>query len=373
VQVEFLLLEGTLERRVERGAGPRVFVHAGAVVAVLVLPRRLGRIHRGVGVADECRGVVAVAREHADADARRERGRAPLHDQRFGGGAEQLGGEGRGEAAVVEVLHHDDELVAADAGHGVHVAGAAGKAARDLLEDAIAGLVAAGVVDVLEAVEVHEEHGEGTTLPAGHRDRVVDGLLEGVAVREAGERVGHGLRAQRGGVTRALEGAEHDAHDAGAAGGPAPQAVFGAGPHGGHGGLVVFGFGQQHHRQGRLREFQLREGHAADVEIVGLQQHERGRMRPQVIEGAAEPGHTLDADGAAAGGVDLVGERPRMQVAADDHMQEAERVARRADARPQARQVEELVGGRHGGPQRRSDRTRASAAAMSTPACTGST
>ena len=58
---------------------------------------------------------------------------------------------------VVQLGQRDGEFVAAEARHGVAVAHMALQAPADLLEQQVAGLVAAGVVDFLEVVEVDEQ------------------------------------------------------------------------------------------------------------------------------------------------------------------------------------------------------------------------
>ena len=60
---------------------------------------------------------------------------------------------------------------------------------RHQLQDFVAGHVAEGVVDVLEAVEVDEQHGEHATVAAGERQRVIEPLEERGAVVEARQRV----------------------------------------------------------------------------------------------------------------------------------------------------------------------------------------
>ena len=60
--------------------------------------------------------------------------------------------------AVFHAVQHDDELVAAKAAH--RVAGAHGirKAPRDRAQQPVADVVAERIVDVLEAVQVDEQH-----------------------------------------------------------------------------------------------------------------------------------------------------------------------------------------------------------------------
>ena len=59
-----------------------------------------------------------------------------------------------------EAGEHQGELVTAEPGHGVALADARDDALRDLLEDPVAHRVAQGVVDELEAVDVHEQHAQ---------------------------------------------------------------------------------------------------------------------------------------------------------------------------------------------------------------------
>ena len=87
----------------------------------------------------------------------------------------------------VDVADEHGELVAAEA--GAHVGGAQEflDAAGDLDEEFVAEVVAAGVVDVLEAVEVEEDHRGGGVVGVGQR--VVGVLEEERAVAELGQRV----------------------------------------------------------------------------------------------------------------------------------------------------------------------------------------
>ena len=73
---------------------------------------------------------------------------------------------------VGQVLEKHNEFVAAEARH--RVAGAADplQPPGDLHQQAVAGAVAEGVVDELEAVEVEEEHGEVAAAAAAAAPQV---------------------------------------------------------------------------------------------------------------------------------------------------------------------------------------------------------
>ncbi len=96
--------------------------------------------------------------------------------------AAQLLGDGdRGRR--LEAGQQHGELVAAGAGQQPAVAEAVAQGGGDRLEHLVAGLVAAGVVDVLEVVDVDGQDAE--RLPAGF----CQGLLELGAPQQPGERV----------------------------------------------------------------------------------------------------------------------------------------------------------------------------------------
>ena len=65
--------------------------------------------------------------------------------------------------------HQDGELVAAEPGDQVPVAGAAAQQVGDLAEQLVAGLVPGDVVDRLEAVEVDQQHAAGLALGGAAR------------------------------------------------------------------------------------------------------------------------------------------------------------------------------------------------------------
>ena len=87
---------------------------------------------------------------------------------------------------------HGGELVAADpedllvGSHGAH------QHARERREHVVTGGVAAGVVDALEFVDVEHCDGDGV-IRAGLGEHLLEVLVEGAAVREAGQRIAPGL------------------------------------------------------------------------------------------------------------------------------------------------------------------------------------
>ena len=89
----------------------------------------------------------------------------------------------------VDVFQHDGELVAAQARDGVLRPHGLLQARGGGAQDAVAGGVAERIVDVLEAVQVEEQHRDAAFLAARAHDRARQALGQQRAVRQAGQRV----------------------------------------------------------------------------------------------------------------------------------------------------------------------------------------
>ncbi len=88
------------------------------------------------------------------------------------------------------VLEEHAELVATQAGQRVGGADPGLDDAGELLEKAVAGLVAAGIVDHLELIEVEvQQHVTYAFAAAGGEQRLVEARLELAAIDQAGQRV----------------------------------------------------------------------------------------------------------------------------------------------------------------------------------------
>jgi hypothetical protein len=74
--------------------------------------------------------------------------------------------------------------------------------------------VAEGVVDLLEAVEVDEQHGHAVAGALGALERLGEAVVEQAAVGQAGERVVVGLHPDQGFGLLALGDVGDDAHQA---------------------------------------------------------------------------------------------------------------------------------------------------------------
>ena len=90
---------------------------------------------------------------------------------------------------VGDVLADDDELVAAQPGHGVARPQRRVDAARDADQHLVADVVAERVVDVLEPVEVDEQHGDGARAAVRAGQRGVEPVAQQPPVRQVGQAV----------------------------------------------------------------------------------------------------------------------------------------------------------------------------------------
>src|SRR3954466_13610788 len=153
-----------LSRSERRGPRGRLVVGEGDAVATVCLDPVQGAI----GAAEHARVRLPLLR-HRDAD-REGDAEARLRDGRpkAPAGLERLGGIGHEEQG--------GEPVAADAEQRVAATQRAAERAGALAEDAVAVLVAEGVVEALEAVDV-DEHDGGARPAVGVGERGVEGRV----------------------------------------------------------------------------------------------------------------------------------------------------------------------------------------------------
>ena len=154
----------------------------------------LGLVHRQVGPLEQGRGVVAVLGGQRDTDRGADRQLQAVHPERLLERVHQDPAELDGVVGGAAALHHR-ELVAAQA-RDQHPGVLTGRLQPlpDLLQQQVALLVAEGVVDVLEPVQVED----------GHRQRLRRRLAQPAgqvahqhgAVRQVGERVVQRVEAQ---------------------------------------------------------------------------------------------------------------------------------------------------------------------------------
>src|SRR4051794_15053924 len=185
---ELLVLDRAPQLRGERELLGIVGV-ARRLVERVAMARVLGLVHRDVGLLHQLRHVVPVVGREGDADRGLDRQRQPVVvDGELDRQAQLL--EQELELARVDLSRQDEaELVAAQTRDRVGGADAVLEALPHDLEDVVAGGVAEGVVDLLEAVEIHEEHRDPAAVAPRRQQRALDPVGEERAIRKAGQRV----------------------------------------------------------------------------------------------------------------------------------------------------------------------------------------
>jgi len=143
-------------------------------------------VQRRVGVAQDGLGVEAGVGRQDQAHAGRHAD-LPAGDGEGGGqGVDESLGDALGLGGVADVDADDDELVAAEAGYEVVGPDGVRQPVGHGQEELVARLVAEGVVDELEVVEVDEQHRHGRLGPG---QLIPQRLPEQAAVGKAGEAV----------------------------------------------------------------------------------------------------------------------------------------------------------------------------------------
>ena len=156
LKVELRALERTAHRVAQRHSLHDTRSHGGLEDLVVVLSCRLGFIHCGVALAQQQLSRLRIVTEgDADADRDAERPAGEL------GGLAQYRHDSLGhrgcQCGVVDIVHQDRELVAAETRNGVAGAddGLQAFAGRD--QQVVTVLVSQAVVDRLETVQVAED------------------------------------------------------------------------------------------------------------------------------------------------------------------------------------------------------------------------
>ena len=167
-------------------------VHVRLEELVSTASRVLHRVHRDVGVAQELVDRVGAAVER-DADARVDHRLDTCDAERHRQCIKQTLRDPRCLLLGADVFEKDRELVAAETGCGVGWSDTRKQPLRDAAEQRVAGRVSEAVVDILEPVEIDEQHGERAGTTTGTGERVPDAVLEQRAVRKPGQRIAEAL------------------------------------------------------------------------------------------------------------------------------------------------------------------------------------
>ena len=186
--VQVVVADGVTELRLDLdptagGIAQFVVEHADRVAA-----RVLGCVHGGICMHDQVAvGRVVLGGGDADADGRVQIGAGDRD-----GSAERLNDPPcalERVARSVQIAHHDDELVAARPDDQVAATNGVAQAIGCGADQVVAGAMAERVVDELEAVEIHHQHGDVPVRSSCRRQRSFEFTVEFEPVRKTGELV----------------------------------------------------------------------------------------------------------------------------------------------------------------------------------------
>ncbi len=215
-----------------------------------------------------------------------------------------------GRAAIAEILDHDDELVTTQAGRGVGGTNRGDQTPSHLHEHRIAGGVAELVVDLLEPVEVDEQHGDRLCRSGPAPEGVPQAVEQRGTVGQAGERVGQRPAGDLALALLSLDRVADGSRELGAVGLALDQVVLRTHMNGVHGQRLVLVAAQHDDRHAggerlrlgdRIETFAVRQREVEQDAVRRLLPEHRGGRR----EGAHAGHHELGA-GLLIGG--LVGQ-----------------------------------------------------------------
>ena len=164
-------------------------VQVGLVEADVVAAAFLGPVEREVGIADQLLDAVAVDRADRGADAGADEQPLVAIEEGPLQRADQRQAELLELVAALDLGHHDRELVAAEPAGGHLVRDHRLEAARDLLQQMVAGDVAEAVIDRFEAVEIDQQDRALRAAAARGVERGAEIVEQLEPVGKAGERV----------------------------------------------------------------------------------------------------------------------------------------------------------------------------------------
>ncbi|MCP1924909.1 hypothetical protein J2R89_000225 [Bradyrhizobium elkanii] len=186
---QLVRLDGMLEIPLQRAAVARRPVVAGLEEADGAGSGFLRPVKRDVDMLEQVVGRAAVPRRQHDADADRAVDLQPVDRERLGKGRDEPFGDRQRILGPRQIRHDQGELVAADPCDMFGRAGAALQPGRHLHQELVACRMAEPVVDLLEAVEIEQQHREFLTRPRQPVQCAVERLIEGDAVRQMRQRI----------------------------------------------------------------------------------------------------------------------------------------------------------------------------------------
>ena len=172
-------------------------VHVGRVELVTAARMLLGPIERGIRIADQGLGVIAVVGIDGDAETGTKVQLLVIDLERRQEGVEDLLGDLGGVLGAVDAGQQEQEIIGAEPCHGIAPTHGADQTLADRAQDLIAAREPERIVDQLEAVEVEDHDREQLLAAPRPLDRLGQTVIEQQAVGQAGQRIVVGEVADR--------------------------------------------------------------------------------------------------------------------------------------------------------------------------------
>src|SRR5476651_1818421 len=197
MQQELVALYGLSQARLERGPFHYHGLHGRVEETQRVAPQFLRLVHGEVGLLQQLVDGRLIAPEHSGADAR---GTAVIDVVELVRLAENIedyfahafGLAGRFLPGFVEASEHHHELVTADSRHRIAVSHARGQTLRHLLQQQVALVVAQGVVERLEVIQVDEQQCTARTASRADRNGLRQTIQQQRAIRQTRQGIEEG-------------------------------------------------------------------------------------------------------------------------------------------------------------------------------------
>lgn len=142
---------------------------------------------------EQHRRLVAVGRCERDADARAHRNFLAADGHRQADEAQDLAGDLRHVARGADATEHDDELVSAEPCNRVGTAHAGAQSLAHRGQQLVTRRMAEHVIDILETVEIDEQHGKLRLVALGVRKLQGHAVQQEQAIGQARQRIVLGL------------------------------------------------------------------------------------------------------------------------------------------------------------------------------------
>ena len=183
--------QGLAHRMVQAQTGEALAVFTLCLVpmeAEVAATRRLGFMHGSVGMAQQLVHAGAVVGVKGNADAAGHVETQAVQGERLLHGFDGAPCSHSGTTGV-SLVNQEHELVAAQAGHRVHLAQAALEALGSLGQHTVTKTVAQGFVHMVETIQVHKQERKWRAVTLGHGQGKFNPVTEHAQIGQAGERI----------------------------------------------------------------------------------------------------------------------------------------------------------------------------------------